>query len=794
MDPSIWLQIETKARALIKDLLEPTIRRVSETVKQIDELALFQTTLNYKTEDLEILVNNVEKRLIVIDEFSKKMNEFEGYQQLMDSKNSREREELKSSIYAFSKKQIIFEEDFLVLQKQKESMREDLTIASTVILNNKLETEEQIEEVKKMVRDNFYSQQNRFDGVEQSVMKLQESLKSFTASLVQTDSVGKETARLGAENNKAVKGCEKRIKELSEKAGNDLEKVRNIGIVNTSDLSKMKAEVKKLNEKIRIDEGGVNLQISFTEPLYSLFKDLPTLKVLAEFDKERMGLINTSLYSEATKEAIARRKAKAQEIIDTPLPIKRHDSNSSSVKRKRKERVKNLKKQMAASIAKQTFKVQKEEHKSKLKRHPVLTSAVQQSIKSSNTETSPLVTPEKQKEISPLPSPEKTKESPFLLSPEKLKDLPTFLYTEKNVVSAPVQPGPVTHALNFSGLNPPQLTNRRPEAIEISIIERKPKKDSETSSPLVKERQLSVVLSEALSNLGSEESDSELDNFIDFTPMINSVKSQLELDIQSKYEELKSSVYSTSSTFTKNLVDFKNELMNTILTIKSKHENYSVNIDKKIDEIQICIQQAVYECNSASMSRKRDHNDYLNQFKHFSSSLEEISKQELAITEAIEGLNKSVEGLIEYCRIAFALQGQDEQDRDSIFLMGSKELKKGKIVSLDKRCLSCAGQSSSVISAFKIACLAYEPSAVFFQDRRYSRKELLNVQRNIMKSWNRTVSIDTSEDREVSKGVMTSRHWRPLSVPISNFSTLTSPHIRTPDTDNLPYLRKSLNN
>jgi len=291
MDPSIWLQVENKARALIKDLLEPTIRRVSETVKQIDELAQFQTTLNYKTEDLEILVNNVEKRLIVIDEFSKKMNEFEGYQQLMDSKNSRDREEIRSSLYTCSQKLIIFEEDLSVLQKQKDSIREDLTTASTVILNNKLETEEQIEKVKKMVRDNFYSQQSRFDGVEQGVMKLQESLKSFTSNLVQTDSLAKETARLGAENSKGVKGCERKIKELSKKAGEDLEKVRNIGIVNTSDVSKLKAEVNRLNEKIRIDENGVNLQIMFTEPLYSLFKDLPTLKVLAGFDKERMVLL-----------------------------------------------------------------------------------------------------------------------------------------------------------------------------------------------------------------------------------------------------------------------------------------------------------------------------------------------------------------------------------------------------------------------------------------------------------------------------------------------------------------------
>ena len=32
MDPSIWLQLETKVRVLIKDLIEPTVRRAAETL------------------------------------------------------------------------------------------------------------------------------------------------------------------------------------------------------------------------------------------------------------------------------------------------------------------------------------------------------------------------------------------------------------------------------------------------------------------------------------------------------------------------------------------------------------------------------------------------------------------------------------------------------------------------------------------------------------------------------------------------------------------------------------------
>ena len=773
METNVWLQVETRARVLIKELIEPTIRRVSEANKQIEDLSQMQIALKYRMEDIESVVSNIEKRLVVIDEFSKKISEFEAFQSIVEGRFNRDREEIKSMVFSFGKKQVTFEEDLQFLQRQRDSLKDDVMSVSSVILNNKFELEEQIEQIKQKFRESTWDSKNRFEFMESNINKLDKQLSSFSSNLAQNESTATEYLRLATENIKKSRKIEKRLNEMPEKFSKDIEKVRNIAIVNTSELVKVRTEVRKVQEQIKLDENGTYLKMMITEPLYLLFKDLPTLKALAEYDKERLGLINTNLFSSTTREQAAKLKDKAQNILDTPLPVKRHDSNDSSVKRKRKERVKNLKKQMAASIAKNTFKLQKEEPVKKTKPHPLLGKVIQDTIKSSMSSASPPI-------LQPL-----------------IETRPDKTFHQEIQMKERQAPPSIQSFLTSGSTNEAQSTLSTARKFDYSV--------EKNLEPEVKfhvipkgDKIFSSVVSEAMSQAASEnsesESDSEIDNFVDFTPMINLVRDTLEQHINDIYIELRSSLGSTETTLSTLINDIKSSLLKSILSIKSNHEHYTENLDKKISEVEVNIQQAVYECNSASANRKRDHTDFSSQIKQFLSTVDEVSRQGSNLNETLESTLKTLETIIDFCRITTALQSQDESDRESIFLMGTRESKKSKIVSLDKRCLSCAGQSSSVIAAFKIACLAYEPSLVPLQEKKYSRKELISMQRSLLRSFNKSISIETSEEREVSKGVSASRHWRPLSVPISNFSTLTSPYLRTPDTENLPFIRKSFNN
>lgn len=80
------------------------------------------------------------------------------------------------------------------------------------------------------------------------------------------------------------------------------------------------------------------------------------------------------------------------------------------------------------------------------------------------------------------------------------------------------------------------------------------------------------------------------------------------------------------------------------------------------------------------------------------------------------------------------LQIQDEIDKQNISLMGINEnsedsmmanRNKNSIVELDKKCFSCCGFPASTLSAFKMACLAYNPSSITIDSREYKREELL---------------------------------------------------------------------
>merc|ERR1719377_335652 len=50
---------------------------------------------------------------------------------------------------------------------------------------------------------------------------------------------------------------------------------------------------------------------------------------------------------------------------------------------------------------------------------------------------------------------------------------------------------------------------------------------------------------------------------------------------------------------------------------------------------------------------------------------------------------------------------------------------KAQILSVDKRCLSCSGQAPTILSAFKMACLQYNPSPVKFHDVDHNRHDFL---------------------------------------------------------------------
>ena len=54
-------------------------------------------------------------------------------------------------------------------------------------------------------------------------------------------------------------------------------------------------------------------------------------------------------------------------------------------------------------------------------------------------------------------------------------------------------------------------------------------------------------------------------------------------------------------------------------------------------------------------------------------------------------------------------------------------------IQLDEKCLSCSnGNSGLVNQAFKMACLAYNPSEIRIEEKIFTREEILEISTNIL--------------------------------------------------------------
>merc|ERR1719421_182559 len=64
---------------------------------------------------------------------------------------------------------------------------------------------------------------------------------------------------------------------------------------------------------------------------------------------------------------------------------------------------------------------------------------------------------------------------------------------------------------------------------------------------------------------------------------------------------------------------------------------------------------------------------------------------------------------------------------------GSRKcMKEQQVVSVDNRCLSCSGQTATVLAGFKIACLQYAPGQVKYDSKDFDRSELLNMRNDLV--------------------------------------------------------------
>ena len=175
-------------------------------------------------------------------------------------------------------------------------------------------------------------------------------------------------------------------------------------------------------------------------------------------------------------------------------------------------------------------------------------------------------------------------------------------------------------------------------------------------------------------------------------------------------------------------------------------EIFKMQMQKYVENVQKDLEDVLVKRNRDKANINLKHNTIDARIDKIFSNMKEFQ-------EISDNLSQVVNYLVENAQINYAMELQDEIDREKLALMGykeesdrlSKEVRKAKspvednsnpYVTLDKQWLTWSGQSSVVLKAFKIACLTYKPSPVNFPfklDKTYSRLELINLKGKMLK-------------------------------------------------------------
>lgn len=708
----IWFGIETKVRGLIKDVLEPTVRRVLENKEAVDRIYKTQEVISTRIDDLDSNISKYARKIAMIDDLSKKIMEYDSLIKIMDMRFNRDREEIKAEVSIFSSKIINFEECLNVFDHLKDSLRSDITNLAYSLNSVKLQTEEKFEYFKNEYHEKVVGIENQIIRHEVHLSQFEKDLKSMAREMGDCSTLIQNTTRTTEDLNKRAKEIRNSYKYLKKNTYDSIEKLRLLAIKTMNDAQ---LADRKILELINNDL-PIRNRLMMSETLFSILTDPHQRSDLAKLEKSELELVNLSVINPDLRTLIIDTKAKVDEILLMPLPEKIDFSLERTPRR-------NNKKQRTV------FVVKKETENEMPVRGP----------RKITEKLMPPIREHAEDEASPRESAEKTWNN----GEEEISS-----YVSRQI--------------------------RKSEVINL--------RDYEVIKDQLQIARFNSIIGNE--NVEIEECEADDSSFsssygpqINYQPIIDEVKAEL----MDRIDEIRMDY---DSKISNSILDLKQTVIENHKFALEAVERSTVEGKKGIKELEIIINQALAECTSAITSRKRDQSDFNMEIKSLIARTEQVEISFRKVQDRVEEVYKNFSNIIECIRILNVLCKQDESDRESIALMGYKENKiKGvtkPIVAIDKQCLSCTGQASVVITAFKIACLAYTPSVVTYKENVYSRKELLEAQEIILKSFDSDKVAQVSLILDEVKGgrckTASNIRFRPLSVPSSNF-TLQTPRV-----------------
>ena len=274
-----WPLMETKLRRLIADLVGPTIRRTQEQADLIEINNTAIDSLKRRMEGSEILADRTNNRLGIIDEFSRKIIQFQADLSLADVNFEHERAKLKDAIDVITNRVSACEENIAVLQSQTENLKNNANDFAQETYTNNSNFNEKILFLQSEIDKNFVFCLEKNKTIDAEILNIHKNSGNLSKSLGDTDVIAKKTLRI---TDKAVKDLESltiSVSNIKKDTKDQVDKIRMLTIQynhqSTDQNRKIKEEIKKI-------PALVHFQI--TKFLYGSFDDLGLRKKIAEVE------------------------------------------------------------------------------------------------------------------------------------------------------------------------------------------------------------------------------------------------------------------------------------------------------------------------------------------------------------------------------------------------------------------------------------------------------------------------------------------------------------------------------
>ena len=725
----IWFGIETKVRALIKDVLEPTIRRVIENKDAFDRVSKNNEVLSTRIDDLDSSISKYARKISMVDELSKKILEYDSMIRIMDVRFNRDREEIKADVSTFSSKIINFEEYLNVFDHLKDGLRNDITNLTYALNTSKSQLDEKFEFLNTLFTDKIHTIENSILHQQVQLSQFDKTIRTFSRELGENTTQVQTTQRSTEELNKRAKDIRNSYKYLKKNVYDSIEKLRLLAIKTMNDAQ---VADRKILELIN-SEVPIRNRIMVAETLFSVISDPFQRRDLAQVEKIHLELINDSQLNAELKQLLQVSRAKVEQVLLHPLP-------------ERSEEMAEFRRGSRRKTKQRTIFV----------------------VKKDGEDDAPKGKPRKDSAKLDVPLQEIPEEQ---VSPRSNDD------SSQRSFNSLASSASITQSVNRQ-IRKSEIINLR----DYEVI--KDELQIARFNSLIGKGDLTIEEQEA----DDSEFNSSYGPQVDYHPIIQEAKD----DLMSLIEEVRSGQDTENDLIYTSISSLKEEVkQNQASTLESIQKSSAEGL-KNLKELEIIMNQALAECTSAITMRKRDQSDFSFEIKNLVHRFEQVERKFDLVQVKVEEVYSSFENIVESLKMMNTLAQQDEVDRESIALMGYKE-GKGKgtgksVVSIDKQCLSCTGQASVVINAFKIACLAYAPSSVVYKESVFTRKELLEAQGLLLRSVGvvgKTVQISSILEEVKGSRCKTASNirMRPLSVPTTGFTLQTPRYDASADSE-----------